>query len=551
MSSYGSKNLYSLLKKTAQAYPDRIAYKDKGGRGESYTYRQVLNIVDQIGSTLSSDKYSDLKYIGILSENSPQWSISYLSIAASGKTVLPIDANLKDSEIKYILEHSNLKFIFTTSKYTEIVKSVSPEIKIFHLDQSVKNHWLSLSSEKKIDLDNKASLDDTAVLIYTSGTTGDPKAVQLTHKNLISNLFNIQKVFNISSNDIFMSVLPLHHTFEATCGFLYPMSQGAMVVYARSLKSNEIVEDIKNNQATFLIGVPLLYEKMYQSIQRKINQAPSIRRLLFKTFFALSGLGWKFKLKPGKFLFKSMRTKAGMDSIHLMVSGGAALPESISRFFNYLGFDFCQGYGMTECSPVVSCNVPWAINFASVGPPITDVEVAIESPDLSGVGEIKVRGDSITLGYLNNPDATADLIRNGWLYTGDLGKLKNGHLYITGRKKNLIVSAAGKNIYPEQIEELLILSPYIVEAVVYGRKFEDRQGEEVRAVIVPDLEQFKADHNLDPDNPDMDKIKEIIGAEINNINNSMADFKRVKNYDIQIEELEKTSTKKIKRFLYK
>jgi len=234
----------------------------------------------------------------------------------------------------------------------------------------------------------------------------------------------------------------------------------------------------------------------------------------------------------------------------MFVSGGAPLPPSIAQFYNYLGLDFLQGYGMTECSPVISTNRPDSIQFGSVGPPLRNLDVRIHEPDASGVGEIVVRGGSITPGYLNNPQKTAELVRENWLYTGDIGQLKNGHLWITGRRKLVIVSAAGKNIYPEELEERLLTSPYILESIVYGRRKEYKQGEEVCALIVPDLEQFRGIARERLSEQDLVEVRRVIGAEIETVNAEVADYKRISRFDISLQELEKTSAKKVKRHLY-
>jgi long-chain acyl-CoA synthetase len=372
----------------------------------------------------------------------------------------------------------------------------------------------------------------------------------LTHRNLLGDLKGIDLALDFRPTDVMLSILPLHHTFEATCGFLMPLTSGLSVVYARSLKSRDIFEDLAFNKATIMCGVPLIYEKFYQGIQRGITAAPVHRRILFRILFAMSSLGWKLGRKWGQGLFSHLRQKAGLDSIRMFVSGGAPLPSSISRFFNLIGFDFLQGYGMTETSPVVSANRPDDIEFGSSGPPLPGVEVRIDKPNAEGIGEILVRGDICTPGYKDNPEQTAALIVDGWLYTGDLGHLRRGHVWITGRAKNLIISAAGKNIYPEELEEKLVDSGFVLEALVVGRKKKGRQGEEVRAIIVPDVEQFAVELGMSAGEPDMTKVTETLKEVVAQINQQVSDYKRISDFDVQLQELEKTSSKKVKRFIY-
>lgn len=528
--------------------PDHIAFKADGGRGASYSYLKAKDLILRIAAKLSQPEYDDQHEIGLISENRPEWGIAYLGILAAGKTVVPIDANLKEKEIDYIINHAHIKVIFTSVRFETYLSGLRDELKLFSFNEGSPNYWLNDATDI---LPHVNFVNDTAVLIYTSGTTGDPKAVELTHKNLVSNLRSIKTAFCFKPDDIFISILPLHHTFEATCGFLTPLMLGCTIVYARSLKSKEILEDIKANGVTLMIGVPLLYEKMYHAIYRKIESAPLGKRVLFKSLYSASNVGWKMGQRWGAKLFHSLREKAGLGTIRLFVSGGAAIPPHIVKFYNYIGFEFYQGYGMTETSPVISAQKAGIIKFGSVGKAIDGVEVKIKKPDSNGVGEIIVRGDNVTPGYRNNPEETSNLIKDGWLHTGDLGRFDGDDLWITGRKKNLIVSAAGKNIYPEQIEEKLLDSHFIMESVIIGRKRKNHEGEEVHAFIVPDLEQFKVDHNINPEKPDMELINKIIKAEVARLNNEMAEYKRIKTFDVQLDELEKTSTKKIKRFLYK
>lgn len=528
--------------------PDHIAFKADGGRGLSYSYLKIKDMVLQVAAILSSPEYEGHSEIGLISENRPEWGIAYLGILAAGKTVVPIDSNLKEKEIAYIIGHANIKVLFTSVRFETYLSGLNSDLKLYSFNEGSPNFWLNNSTDQ---LPHVNYINDTAVLIYTSGTTGDPKAVELTHKNLISNLRSIKTAFCFKKDDIFLSILPLHHTFEATCGFLTPLILGCTIVYARSLKSKEILEDIKANSVTLMIGVPLLFEKMYHAIYRKIESAPLVRRVMFKSLYSTSNLGWKVGRRWGTKLFRSLREKAGLGTIRMFVSGGAAIPPHIVKFYNYIGFEFYQGYGMTETSPVISAQRAGIIKFGSVGKAIDGVEIKIDKPDKNGVGEIIIRGDNVTPGYRNKPDETAKLIQKGWLHTGDLGRFDGDDLWITGRKKNLIVSAAGKNIYPEQIEEKLLDSLFIMESVIIGRKRKNHEGEEVHAFIVPDLEQFKVDCNIDPKNPDLDKINDKIKEEIARLNSEMAEYKRIKTFNIQLDELEKTSTKKIKRFLYK
>ncbi|HVP07766.1 MAG TPA: AMP-binding protein [Candidatus Acidoferrum sp.] len=542
-------NLATAFFEVAEQHAHRPALIGAGGQGPLYTYGEVGSLVRRLARGLQAPRFAGVREIGILSENRPEWPIAYLSILAAGKTVVPIDSNLKPAEIVYVLNHSGLTTLFASGKYERMLGELGLDLQVYLMEEKSPHGWQRLMDWQP-EVEEEPAANSTAVLIYTSGTTGNPRGVILTHENLMANLEGIRPALPFDESDIFLSILPLHHTYEATCGFLAPLLSGSTVVYARSLKSKEILADLGANRVTVMTGVPLLYEKIYHTLLRNIQTAPWYRRALFHSLFFLASVGWSLGLRWGRTLFSGLRKRAGLQSIRLLVSGGAALPPEIARFFNLVGVDFLQGYGMTECSPVVSSNRPDNIKFGSVGPPLGNIDVRIDHPDENGIGEIIIRGPSTTPGYRANPEKTAELLRDGWLHTGDLGRLKDGHLWITGRIKNVIVSAAGKNIYPEELEEKLSQSPYILEVVVFGRRKDAKQGEEVRAILVPDLEQFHVDYGLSLESPDMTLLQLVLEQEVGKVNQQMADFKRISGFDIQIQELEKTSTKKVKRFVY-
>ncbi|MBD3402976.1 AMP-binding protein [candidate division GN15 bacterium] len=555
-------HLFAAVAAIAEQLPDKPAVVGYGGKGSRYTYGELRRRVTALAASLRQPPYDSMAEIGLLSENRPEWTICYLAIVAAGKTVVPIDANYRASEVKAVVEHAKLEAVFCSARCDSLLGEIGRSLRVLSLDSPGSRNdagpheyadtFESMSADGGSDTFEPGEFNETAVLIYTSGTTGTPKAVMLTHTNLLSNVRQAVDTLGLAESDTFLSVLPLHHTFEATCGFLAPLTIGATIVYARSLKSKEILEDLGANNVSIMCGVPLLYEKMYQSMRRKIASAPLPRRALFHTLYTASSVAWRAGRKAGVGLFASLRTKAGLSTIRLFVSGGAALPPRIAEFFNLIGFTFLQGYGLTECSPVVSVNRPEDIEFGSVGPPLNDVDVRIANPDTAGIGEIIVRGPNTTPGYRDNPEATAELLKDGWLHTGDLGHIdQRGHVWITGRAKNVIVSAAGKNIYPEEIEEKLVLTPSIDEAVVFGRQNEKKHGEEVLAVLVPDFDYFAEVHGMSPEEPDESLIETAISEDVKQVNAGMAEYKRIASFDISLTELEKTSTKKIKRFLYK
>jgi long-chain acyl-CoA synthetase len=391
-----------------------------------------------------------------------------------------------------------------------------------------------------------------AVLIFTSGTTGQAKGVMLTNKNIMACVDGTYQTWFYDHHDTFISVLPLHHTFEATGGMLVPLYAGATICYARSLKSRDIVGDIRDSQATMMLGVPLLFEKIYEGILRAVKEKPMLTRAAFA---ASSGLVRSIKsltgATAGKKLFSSMREKAGLSSLRLLVSGGAALKPEVAVGLETLGLMIMQGYGLTESAPVLTLNSISRPDPNSVGPPIAGVEIKIVEPDASGIGEIAARGANVMPGYYQNQAATDAVIRDGWLHTGDLGYIdQRGCVFITGRAKNVIISAAGKNIYPEEVEAQLAKSPYISESLVLGEKNEQTGREEVHAIVYPNYEtfdQYAAHHKVKLDEA---AIEKILKGEIKHQCGHLAEYKRVKHFSVREEEFPKTTTRKIKRYLF-
>ena len=487
--------------------------------------------------------------VGLLSENRPEWGLAYLAILTCGGMVVPIDPQLKDDELRGLIAESKIDRLLVSTRFGErakrVAKTLTTSIEIINLESVTDDN------DDEFCVDSGDHPDRPAVMIFTSGTTGSAKKVILTHGNLLSNIEGIMARLPLATDDCYLSVLPLHHTFEATCGLLVPLLQGVAVYYVSEINSREILKGIAKHQITRFISVPLLFEKMYHGILNGIRKAALPKRAAFEAALLITkGIYYLFHVNVGHTLFRPFWKRAGLHTIRLMVSGGAPLPLEIARNFNLMGFHFVEGYGLTEAAPVVSVNPPWRVKFGSVGPPLDNVEVRIDSPDERGVGEVLVRGAMVTPGYDGNPEETAKLLANGWLHSGDMGRLDgDGYLYIVGRKKSLIVTAAGKNVYPEEIEAALMASPLIIEALAYGRRNVAGR-EEVAVMIYPDFERLQM--MLGKPQPDMtdDEIKSAVDPEIREISSRMADFKRIKHVSYVWRELEKTSTRKIKRHLY-
>ncbi len=512
-------------------------------RFEPVTYAVLMNAVAELAARLVENGAGPGIHVAIRHGDRFTFGVTFLATLWTGATAVPLDPMLTPVEVTGILTDSESS-LFDTDSPSAFTESPSLKTRVIELSSI----WPSFAAGnvavcKPPDLDP----DSLAVLIFTSGTTGYSKGVMLSHANIVTDIMAIQAMHLLERTDKLLSVLPIHHAFESTAGFLYPLSIGAQVAYARSLKSNEILEDLRSTKATVILAVPLLYEKMANSIQKKVSEAPTVRRTLFGVLSSLSRLGHKVGWRTsGQTLFRSARTKAGLGSLRLLVSGGAALPINVSEFFDNFGIPVLQGYGLSEASPVVSVNRPGRHRHGTCGPPLPGVEVRIDISASNSVGEIAVRGPMVMQGYWNRPEDTAAVLDNGWLLTGDLGSIDpDGHIRVVGRSKNVIISGAGKNIYPEEIESVLNAQPMVGESMVYGFMREGKTGEWVAAIIVPDAEWFSA---VAPETlRDRQVLTAAIDQAVKNACANMAPYKRIVEWHLRMEPFEKTSTRKIKR----
>ena len=358
--------------------------------------------------------------------------------------------------------------------------------------------------------------------------------------------------FDMDETDRFLSVLPIHHAFESTGGLLSPMAAGASVTIARSLKSRELLEDLRDVRPTVFLLVPLFLEKFHQGIERDLRKTSSSNKALFRLLKAGAKICNPFTSgAASKKFFRPIRSAMGLDKLRILVSGGAPLPRPLSRAYELFGFPVCQGYGLSETAPVLSVNVPGRCRNESVGIPLSGIEVKILDPDPEGVGEIAVKGPNIMKGYYLNERATQEAFFEGWFLTGDLGKIDQaGYLYVTGRKKSLIVTRGGKKIRPEEIEEELLKSPFVKETIVIGRSHPRTKTEEIHAIIHPDfeaLDRYGKEKGITLTNR---AIQELLGQHVDKVNAVLAEYKKVRHFSIREEEFPKTTTNKIRRYLF-
>jgi len=548
---FRNKLIPELLRDTAQRSPNSRALMVNRGDGSlmTITYGEFWEKAMKLGSYIQRKGFKMGDHIAVLGNNSPEWAIAYFGIHAAGCIVVPLDSAQKPQELRHIVRHSDAKAIILGHKFLPIIEDDNENQLDNLLYYELEKIDKLISSEKSpLDVRFPDSDEATAVIIYTSGTTGSPKGVMLSHRNIVSDVSGSLPLIQISENDTFISVLPIHHAFEATGGFMIPVSVGAGICYARALRGKEILEDIQASGATIILGVPLLFDKIYNGIKKGVKKKGAIAKTIFDSTMGLSGfLNRTMDVHSGKVLMKTFRKKAGFGDLWLMVSGGAAIRSEVVEFFNRFGVHCLQGYGLSETSPILAVNPIEKSKNESVGPPIFGVNIRIDNPNSIGIGEIQATGDPVFSQYYKNPEATREVFTvDNWFKTGDLGKLDNeGYLYIMGRAKNLIVTAGGKNVYPEEIEEKLNNSNYILESLVTGISNEGK--EEPFAIIVPDFDYIDSKYGGDLDENELEKM---IKSVVENVNKNIASYKRLKGFKIQREEFPKTSTRKIKRYLY-
>jgi long-chain acyl-CoA synthetase len=552
------KDLKDMLDSSVKLFGEKAAFLSKPKGQADYaaiTYKQYKSDVDAFGTALMSLGLKDGK-IALIGENRYEWSISYLAVVNGTGVIVPLDKELPPNEIELLLERSKADAIIYSGSIKdkiEILTEKNTSLRYFISMEAEQDHGNILSFNLLLQkghsllkegnrefIDAEVNAEVMNMLLFTSGTTDTSKAVMLSHKNICENLMNMCSMLYIDEKDIFLSILPIHHTYECTCGFLCQLYRGCTIAYCEGLR--HIVKNLKESKATMMLGVPLLFESMYRQIMNQAIKSKGEKKIKFA--IGLSNALRKINIDIRRKLFKQIHEALG-GHIRLFISGAAGIDPQIAKGLRELGISLVQGYGLTECAPIVALNRDIYYKDEAAGLPLPNLQVEIDNPDEDGIGEIKCKGSSVMLGYYNDQEATAEVIKDGWFYTGDSGFIdKDGFVHITGRKKNVIITGNGKNVFPEEIETLLNRSLYIKESLVYGKGQSD--GDTVIcAKIVPEKEKIEEDikNNTAPGLT----VKEIIEKEVKKINQSMVIYKHVKEFTLQDEEFIKTTTKKIKR----
>jgi long-chain acyl-CoA synthetase len=548
-----------FLKSTAQN-ADRVAlqYK-KGGRWIPITYRDLRIAVEEVAGGLAAlGMEPKASRLAILSENRPEWAICYLAAACAGIVCVPIDKDLGETEVYHILYLSGAQVLAASARHVELVEDLQPKLPrlatLINMDGTSDGPGpLSferlralgrerIAAGKRDFLERAVSPGDLLAILFTSGTMGNSKGVMLTQGSVAVNITDAVQWVDLGREDRFLSVLPLHHCYECTDGFLIAIYRGAQVSFAENLR--RLAENMAETKATAVLGVPLLWHALYRKIEAGLAERGSWKVNAAKKVARYSELLFSTDIRRA--IFSELHERFG-GALRILISGGAAVDPRVAQGFTELGITFLQGYGLTESSPIIAVNRNRAFKHASVGLPLPSVEVRIAED-----GEILARGPNVMLGYYNNSEATHAALEDGWLHTGDLGYFdEDGFLYVRGRKKAVIVTPGGKKVYPEEVEAEIVRSPYILECLVWGgSESESDRRHEVHAIVVPNIEYFITKGLEKEGAVEVGRVEEILQREVKERCQNLAPFKRITSLTVRHEEFEKTTTRKIKRYLY-
>lgn len=569
---YTYDDLLEMFDASTENFAGRIALQHHaGGITERYTYAELKQYAERAAAYLNDCGVGQNAPVLIVSENRPQWGMSYFGILKAGGVAVPVDAESSALQLANLLKSCGARAMILSEsvrarvaeELVELLAEDNLSTRLIGFDELFGAPLLQLAADGGQPVDLPASAhgeiahaaaegQPLASLIYTSGTTGSPKGVMLTHQNFTNLLAGLNSTFSINERDGFLSVLPLHHTFEFACGFLMPLSRGAAVTYIDELTGDEINSALASTPVTALIGVPALWQLLHRRVRQRLDDAPNAVTWALDLLLDVNmTLRDRFNLNIGPSAFGAVH-KAFGGRLRYLISGGAALPSDVLEAFHGMGFNLYEGYGLTEAAPVLTVNGPReGLNPGSVGKPIPGIEVKIINANEAGVGEVVARAKSVMRGYLGREQETQEALKGGWLHTGDLGKLDaRGRLTIVGRAKEVIVTAGGKNVYPDELEELYAGCEDIEEFSVVG--LPDGKGSERVACLV----RPRVPSETDADGEEV--AREIDADELSRIQARIREHFRVEGARVPSaqrisvlrftdEELPRTATRKIKR----
>jgi len=549
------QNIREIINNSAEKYGDNNAFIIKNKDMSTYTYvtyKKMQEDINKLGTALIKLGLKG-KRVAVIGKNRYEWAMGYYAVVNGLGIVVPLDKGLPKEEIELSLKRSKADAIICEGNYVDTVKEIisngTTQIKkcicmdeiesaenIISINELLKQGAEELEKGNKEYLDAEIDNEATDIILFTSGTTDLAKAVEMSHRNIASNINGLLDHERIYPTDVNMAFLPFHHTFGST-GLLYFMSVGATTVFCDGLK--HVAKNLKEYKVSVFFCVPLIIESMHKKVIQEIEKKGKTK--VVKIGRVISGFLLKLKIDIRRKLFKDIIDGLG-GNLRFVISGAAAIDKQVALDFNDFGILTVQGYGLTETAPVLCAENEYIMRAGSIGKPLYNVEMKIDNPDEKGIGEIIAKGPNVMKGYYENEEATNKVLKNGWFYTGDLGYMdKDGYFYISGRDKNVIVLKNGKNIYPEELEILISNLPYVAENMVFGLPKKDDLLLSVK--IVYNKEYVNENHP----NISEEELKELIWKDIKEINTKLTNYKHIKNLIITDEPMIKTTTNKVKR----
>lgn len=551
------ENIRDILNNSISKYPSNIAFtiKNKENKEVKYrdiTYKEFGDEINYLGTAFLRLGFKG-KNVAVISKNRYEWALTYYAVLDGVGRIIPLDKGLPEQEIELSLIRSKADVIVFEESYTDIIlnimKNNKTQLKEYICMDNIEenrfkkiNDLLLLGKQEILNGNNEylnAEIDSNAIsiILFTSGTTSLAKAVMLSHKNIASNIYALTSAEKIYDTDVNIAFLPFHHTFGST-GLTFFLSCGAKNVFCDGLR--HIAQNLKEYKVSVFVCVPLILEAMHKKIMQEIEKQGKTKKVKFA--MKISNFLLKFGIDIRRKLFKDVLNNLG-GNLRFVVSGAAAIDKNVAKDFNAFGILTVQGYGLTETSPVLCAENAKSIRYGSVGFPVCNVEVKIDNPNEKGIGEVIAKGPNVMAGYYENEEATNETLIDGWFHSGDLGYIdKDGYVFITGRKKNVIVLKNGKNVYPEELEVLINNLTYVEESMVFGMPKDDDLV--LSAKIVYNKDYIKETYP----NITKEELEKIIWEDIKAINKTLTNYKHIKNIIITDEPMIKTTTAKIKRF---
>ena len=553
-----------VFDEVTKAHEDKVFLLEKSNPKEPFgeiTYKQFGEEVIAFSTALLRKLKLNSPRVVIIGENTHHCYLSYMTMLCSDGIAVPVDKELPENELENVIKRAKADAVVFSTKKSETIKKVMdklPDVKYFiqmNSDEEINGRTVGLNYllEEGIILATNDSYfenvvidpDEFKVLIFTSGTTSNSKGVMLSSRNLAENLNAVFAYVKIYDNDRLLSILPLHHTYESSIGFLVPFSKGASVAVCQGLKY--IVPDLKEAKPTVLLTVPLLVETLYKKIINNIKKSKKegLVNSMIHVTNALKVLGVDLKRKVFNEIYENLGGR-----LRIIVSAAAPIDAKVGKWVEDIGITFLQGYGLTETAPISALTPDFEPKVGSAGKAVAKAEIRIDNPNANGEGEVLIKSPTLMLGYYEDEEATKAAIENingeRWFHSGDIGYLdSDGFLYITGRSKNVIVTQNGKNIYPEEIELLLSKIEEIKECMVYGKEEKGEKELIISVKVIPNYEEIEEKYGKDLSE---DQIKKIIWGKIKEVNKQLTSYKAIKNLEIKHDEFEKTTTMKIKRY---